>query len=457
MLSHRSGRKPDDFRRSAGWLFGGAAAFAAAELTAGLLIGRFFEWGRAEALLFFAFRPWLLLVAALLMARFGWRRRLAFYLGALVAAGLCESLLLLALGGEPWVEMLRGWSAGMMMVVAFDLLVQLGRRSGGRIGQAVATLLSVLILVVPGAMRPYEALALGRTGSRPVATRPPLLLMTGLPLVWGETGPFDRQSRPAAAYRSLQEEFAVRPIDYLDARTLAQGRLLLLAQPRALEPRELVAIDAWVRQGGNMLILADPDLVWPSHLPPGDVRRPPRVSRLAPLLFHWGLALAPVSGQRLVVDQVRDHEGVRRLTLAAPGRFVAADPSCRVGSRVYLAACAIGRGRAWLVADADLLHDEMWAAPTPRGAERHARLADNPLIVAFWLDRLAGVERERAAPMVAWQRPGASRGRALLLAAGPILFLLTLFAVLWAFSRRLTGLSTGLSAEHGMDHLQNRA
>jgi hypothetical protein len=37
---------------------------------------------------------------------------------------------------------------------------------------------------------------------------------------------------------------------------------------------------------------------------------------------------------------------------------------------VYLAACAIGRGRAWLVADADLLHDEMWAAPTPRGAER---------------------------------------------------------------------------------------
>ena len=195
MLSHRSGRKPDDFRRSAGWLFGGAAAFAAAELTAGLLIGRFFEWGRAEALLFFAFRPWLLLVAALLMARFGWRRRLAFYLGALVAAGLCESLLLLALGGEPWVEMLRGWSAGMMMVVAFDLLVQLGRRSGGRIGQAVATLLSVLILVVPGAMRPYEALALGRTGSRPVATRPPLLLMTGLPLVWGETGPFDRTAR----------------------------------------------------------------------------------------------------------------------------------------------------------------------------------------------------------------------------------------------------------------------
>ena len=405
------------------------AVFAAAELTAGLLIGRFFEWGRAEALLFFAFRPWLLLVAALLVARFGWRRRLAFYVAALAAAGLCESLLLLALGGEPWVEMLRGWVAGSMMAAAFDVLVQLGRRLGGRVGQAIATGLAVLILVVPGGTQPYEALALGRTGSRPAATRPPLLLMTGLPLVWGETGPFDPQSRPAAAYRALQEEFAVRPIDYFDAPTLAQGRLLLLAQPRSLEPRELVEVDAWVRRGGKVLILADPDLLWPSRLPPGDPRRPPEVSRLAPLLSHWGLALEPATERRLGVEHLDDRGTVRRLALAAPGRFVAAGASCRVGRREFLAVCAIGRGRVWLVADADLLRDDLWTAPTPWGAERHARIADNPLVVAGWLDRLSGIERERAAPAVAWQRPGASRGRALLLAAGPILLLLTIFGL----------------------------
>ena len=399
------------------------------ELAAGLLIGRFFEWGRAEALLFFAFRPWLLLVAALLVAGFGWRNRLTFYAAALAVAGLGESLLLLALGGDPWIEMLRGWAAGSMAAAAVDLLVQLGRRLGGRIGQAIATAIAVLVLVVPGGMRPYEALALGRTGSRPAAQRPSLLLMTGLPLVWGETGPFDPQSRPAAAYRALQEEFAVRPIDFLDARALSQGRLLLLAQPRALEPRELVAIDAWVRRGGRVLVLADPDLLWPSRLPLGDLRRPPHVSQLDPLFFHWGLALEPASARRLVVEPVRDRGAARRLALAAPGRFVTFDASCRVGAREFLAACAIGRGRAWLVADADLLRDEMWAAPTPRGAERHARLADNPLIVASWLDRLAGIERERAAPAVVWQQAGASRGRALLFAAGPILLFLTILGL----------------------------
>ena len=429
-------------------LLAGAAAFAAAELAAGLLIGRLFEWGRAEALLFFAFRPWLLIVAALLVARFGWRRRLTFYVAALAVAGLCESLLLLELGGDPWAEMLRGWAAGAMAAAVIDLLVQLGRRLGGRIGQAVATGFAVLVLIVPGGTRPYEAVALGRTGSNPAVQKPPLLLMTTLPIVWGETGPFDPQSRPAAAYRALQDEYAVRPIDYLDPRTLSQGRLLLLAQPRALEPRELVAVDAWVRHGGRVLILADPDLLWPSRLPPGDVRRPPRVSRLAPLLLHWGLALEPGPERRLVVEPVRDRNLVRRLALASPGRFVALGNSCRLARREFLATCMIGRGQAWLVADADLLHDEMWVAPIPRGAERHARLADNPLVVAGWLDRLAEIERERAMPAVAWQRPGASRDRALLFAAGPILFLLAIFALLWARRRSLTGLSTGSPAEH---------
>jgi hypothetical protein len=69
LTGHGPGRIPPP------WLFAGAAAFAAAELAAGLLIGRFFASGRAEALLFLAFRPALLLVAALLAARFDRRQQ----------------------------------------------------------------------------------------------------------------------------------------------------------------------------------------------------------------------------------------------------------------------------------------------------------------------------------------------------------------------------------------------
>jgi hypothetical protein len=410
-------------------LLAGAAAFAAAELAAGLLIGGFFDWGRAEPLLFFAFRPWLLLIAALAAARFGWRSRLALYAVSLAGAGLSESLLIAGMGGEPWRDMVRGWGAGALAALAFDLLVQLGRRLGGRVGQSAAAAAGVLALVVPGATRPYEAVALGDTRSRPAASKPELLLMTGLPIIWGEAGPFDPGSRPAAAYRALQQEFAVRPVDYLDAGTLRTGRLMLLAQPRALEPVELVALDAWVRAGGRLLVLADPQLAWPTRLPPGDARRPPSSSLLRPLLEHWGLTLEPVGARQVTLAQVQDGAERRRMALAAPGRFVSRAPGCRVEWNGWLAACRIGRGRALLLADADLLHDALWTAPTAGGSERHARLADNPLVLAGLLDRLAGIERQRAARPVQWQAYAADRRFALLLAAVPLLLLAAAFAV----------------------------
>jgi ABC-type uncharacterized transport system len=406
-----------------------AAAYAAAEIAAGLLVGGLFAWGRAEALLFFFFRPWLLLVAALSIAPWGRRCRILFYAFALGLAGFGESLLLLSLGGSPWAEMLRGWAAGALVALVIDLLMQLGVRRGC-LGQFLATAFVVLLLIVPGAQRPYEWLALGAADPRPAAERPRLLLMSGLPLVWGETGPFDPDSRPASAYRALEAEYDVRPIDHADAASLGGARLMLLAQPRRLAPAELAALDAWVRGGGRVLILADPDLHWPTRLPLGDIRRPPPASLLSPLLDHWGIRLEAADGRRLRLDHLPDRALARRLALDSPGRFRVAGAACRVTTRDYLAVCAVGAGRAVLVADADLLRDDLWTGPGPRGSERHLRLSDNPLVVAGWLDRLAGVDRERAARPVSWQRPEANRAWALALAMAPILAALALFAAL---------------------------
>ena len=130
------------------------------------------------------------------------------------------------------------------------------------------------------------------------SANPDLMLMTALPLIWGEGGAFDPASRPQLSYKQLQREFRVRPLDVLDEAGLASGRLLLLAQPRVLAPVELVALDAWVRGGGRALILTDPLLLWPSALPIGDVRRPPAIGLLGPLLAHWGLALDPPAEAR---------------------------------------------------------------------------------------------------------------------------------------------------------------
>lgn len=374
------------------------------------------------------FRPWLLLVAALWIAPWSRRRRMLFYALALVLAGLSETLLLVSLGGDPRAELARGWAAGAIAAAFIDLVVQLGIRRGC-LGQAFATALIVMLLVVPGGQRPYEWIVLGTTGARPSASRPPLLLMTALPLAWGETGPLDPASRPAAAFAELEREFDIRPIDYLDDTSLGRGRLMLLAQPRALAPAELVALDGWVRRGGRLLVLADPELSWPSDLPIGDPRRAPATSQLAPLLDHWGLRLeAPT--QRLALEHVRSGDADRMVALETPGRWQAHGGACRLGAGDFLAACALGSGRAMLIADADLLRDGLWVAAGPHGAERHRRLSDNPLAVADWLDRLGGVDRSRAAAPVRWQRRDSNQGRAIAVAVLPILGGFVAFVVL---------------------------
>jgi hypothetical protein len=86
-----------------------------------------------------------------------------------------------------------------------------------------------------------------------------------------------------------------------------------------------------------------------------------------------------------------------------------------------MARCAPGRGRAILVADADLLRDDLWIESRPRWRPGPPRAADNPLVVGDLLDRLAGLERPRLEPAIAWVPAGASYRRALAMALLPLL------------------------------------
>lgn len=210
-----------------------------------------------------------------------------------------------------------------------------------------------------------------------------IMLMTGLPLVWGEKGPFDPGSRPQASYSSLSEAFEFRPLDVLDKAALSSGRFLFLAQPKRLAPSELVAVDGWIRKGGRALILTDPMLTWPSELPLGDIRRPPPAGLLAPLLGHWGLTLDPP----VRAGEVAARWNGRPILLDSPGRFRSSSPDCIVGEEDWTALCRLGQGTVRVVADADLMHDSLWTS----------NAADNPAVVAQWLDETAGISTPRAA------------------------------------------------------------
>lgn len=217
------------------------------------------------------------------------------------------------------------------------------------------------------------------------APKPRVMLMTGLPLVWGEKGPLDTGSRPAA-YILLEWTFRFEPVDVLDAETLGRRRLLFLAQPHRLAPAELAALDGWIRAGGRALILTDPMLTWPSELPLGDIRRPPPAGLLAPLLNHWQLALDRPEAP----GQVEARWNGARIMMDSPGRLRSSTSGCTVAPGGWTALCRLGRGMVRVVADADLLRDSVWA---PDGVDRP--IADNPAVVGEWLDSLAGLARAR--------------------------------------------------------------
>ena len=207
-------------------------------------------------------------------------------------------------------------------------------------------------LVIAICLIVFSALVVSRrAGPQPLPERPPserpvLLLITSLPLMFGEQ--FSLQDSGSPALGALQKRYRVAPIGVSDARQLAKGRLLLMAHPLAQPAEDLVALDQWVRRGGRLLLLADPLLEWPSSRPLGDPLRPPPMFMDTGLLAHWGLSFAP-PGER--GPAMRDLDGWPVLTVS-PGKL---SGRCPVSSDGLVADCRIGKGYATIIADADFL------------------------------------------------------------------------------------------------------
>lgn len=204
-------------------------------------------------------------------------------------------------------------------------------------------LLAVLLLIIVGAL---AAALLNRRPELPPSKRPTLLLLTSLPLVFGED--FSLQQSGSPTLDKLETRYRVVPISTTSAAELAKGRLLLIAHPLGQAPQDLVALDEWVRRGGRVLLLADPLLDWPSKRPLGDPLRPPPTFIDTGLLGHWGLRLDAPDERG---PQPRELGGNEILT-SSPGALAG---TCRISADRLVADCVIGKGRAIVVADADFL------------------------------------------------------------------------------------------------------
>ena len=200
----------------------------------------------------------------------------------------------------------------------------------------VAALLAVMVLRRASTSLP----------ARSPAARPPLLLLTSLPLLFSDQFSLAGGS---PAVKRLEERYKLVPISVTDPTELAKGRLLLMAHPLAQPAEDLVALDDWVRRGGRVLLLADPMLEWPSNRPLGDPLRPPPMFMDMGLLAHWGLKLDSPDER----GPARRNLGGFDILTVSPGSL---SGRCQISPDRLVARCAVGQGEATVVADADLLN-----------------------------------------------------------------------------------------------------
>ena len=176
--------------------------------------------------------------------------------------------------------------------------------------------------------------------------RPELLLLTSLPIAFGES--FSIEAAGSPLLEALEERYRVQPIATVSAEALEGAELLLIAQPLAQPAEDLVALDQWVRNGGRLVLLADPLLEWADSRPLGDPTRPPPMFMDTGLLGHWGL--------RLDAPDVRGERGASLaglpITVRSPGTLYG---TCTISGDRLTARCAVGEGIALVVADTDFL------------------------------------------------------------------------------------------------------
>ena len=201
---------------------------------------------------------------------------------------------------------------------------------------------AALLLAAGGAVALAVAEGADEPAARKASERPTLALLTSLPLMFGESFGLDGGGSPALT--RLEQRYNVVPIPVADAASLKGQKLMLMAHPRAQPAEVLVELDEWVRGGGRLVLLADPLLSWESVRPIGDPLRPPPAFADTGLLAHWGVELSA--------------DGSEEIPVETPSAGRLASKRCEVADAGFIARCAIGKGRATIIADADFLNGE---------------------------------------------------------------------------------------------------
>jgi len=204
----------------------------------------------------------------------------------------------------------------------------------------------------------------------------PLALMSSLPLYW----PLDADmmaiasgTAPQPWSRSLIEQrFALAPLDTLspiaplsgkgeETDPLADVERLAIIQPRGLSPADNVALDDWVRAGGEALLVLDPALTGHYDVALTDPRHPTIGALIPPVVARWGLEVTFDPDQSEELSFV-DLDGTQ-LPVHIGGELqqaAGAPTHCTILKPAILARCTVGKGTVTIAVDAAIFeHREL--------------------------------------------------------------------------------------------------
>lgn len=204
-----------------------------------------------------------------------------------------------------------------------------------------------------------------------VEDRPKLGLMTSLPLYWPLGLGIDQitsgQSELPWQRKVLEQRFELVPLDTLspiaglspdepETDPLAGLDYLAVIQPRGLSPADNVALDDWVRDGGQLLLVLDPMLTGEYDVPLGDPARPVDMALIPPVVSRWGLAGSFNETQPSEVGYAELPKGRVPLHMWGGIRVVVVDGGlngCRTHESKAIASCnAVGKGTVTYLHDA---------------------------------------------------------------------------------------------------------
>ncbi|NVD45898.1 hypothetical protein [Qipengyuania atrilutea] len=200
---------------------------------------------------------------------------------------------------------------------------------------------------------------------------PKLGLVTGLPIYWPEEAGFEDlaqgESELPWVRKDLEKRFAIVPLDRLaqgdgsPSAELSSLQHLMIAQPRGLSAAANVALDSWVRNGGELLYVIDPMLTQHSQYGLGDPRRPNDVGLVPPFFVRWGLSMSVPENpdgnpSTFRLDNAKivalEYGELQLQTGEALGTH------CELLADGLVAQCDVGEGQALIIADASFLEPD---------------------------------------------------------------------------------------------------